>query len=225
MLLLAVGLFGVVTLITPFTTSVAGLVMVRLVTGFGRGAALPGIISITSEYTPARMRTTVVALMFAGFPLGAALGGLASARLMPGHGWQSVFYLAGVLSLVLLPVLWLQLPESPRFLMLRGDRARLGRVLRRMALPPLQGTALSVQPALGRSPGTLLLWAALFLSLLLTYFLTNWIPLVARQTGIGAGNAILGVVALNLGAIIGSFLIGREARARSSWLPPSLRAA
>lgn len=99
-LLCAVGLFGVVTLATPFTTAMSGLVVVRLVTGFGLGAALPGIISITSEYTPTRMRTTVVALMFAGFPFGAALGGLASARLMPSHGWQSVLYLAGVAPLL-----------------------------------------------------------------------------------------------------------------------------
>jgi AAHS family 4-hydroxybenzoate transporter-like MFS transporter len=221
-LLSAVALFGVVTLVTPFTGSIGGLVVVRLVTGFGLGAALPGIISITTEYVPVRMRTTAVALMFAGFPLGAALGGLASARLMPSHGWQSVFYLAGIAPLLLLPVLWLRLPESARFLVLRGDREALARVLTRMDLPAPQVEGLSAEPTSGhspvarlftdrRAPGTLLLWATLFLSLLLTYFLTNWIPLVARQTGIGAAKAILGVVALNIGAIIGSFLVGRLA--------------
>ena len=101
-LLIAVALFSLVTLVTPFTASLTGLVIVRFVTGLGVGAALPGVISITSEYTPARMRATVVGLMFCGFPLGAAVGGAASARLIPAFGWGSVFWVGGAIPLALL---------------------------------------------------------------------------------------------------------------------------
>jgi AAHS family 4-hydroxybenzoate transporter-like MFS transporter len=51
----------------------------------------------------------------------------------------------------------------------------------------------------------------LFLSLLLTYFLINWIPIIARRAGIGMISAVLGVVALNFGAIVGCLVIGRLA--------------
>jgi AAHS family 4-hydroxybenzoate transporter-like MFS transporter len=61
----------------------------------------------------------------------------------------------------------------------------------------------------GRALGTLLLSTTFLLSLLLAYFLVNWLPLVARQSGIGMQSAVLGVAALNLGAIVGCLLIGR----------------
>jgi AAHS family 4-hydroxybenzoate transporter-like MFS transporter len=63
----------------------------------------------------------------------------------------------------------------------------------------------------GRAAGTLLIWLVMFLSLLLAYLLVNWIPIVARQTGVGAASAILGVAALNLGGILGCVTLGRLA--------------
>src|SRR5882757_9930072 len=74
-LLAAVGIFALASLITPFTTSVPGLILVRLVTGLGLGGALPAVISLTAEYAPRRLRASVVAMMFCGFPLGAVIGG------------------------------------------------------------------------------------------------------------------------------------------------------
>jgi AAHS family 4-hydroxybenzoate transporter-like MFS transporter len=44
-LLVAMALFAVVSLLTPLTDSVATLAVVRLITGFGLGGALPSITS------------------------------------------------------------------------------------------------------------------------------------------------------------------------------------
>jgi AAHS family 4-hydroxybenzoate transporter-like MFS transporter len=126
-----------------------------------------------------------------------------------------------VVPLLLIPLLVWRLPESARYLALRGDRDGLVRVLRRMGIA-LTADEIRAEPAEARSPvvrlftegragGTVLLWATLFLSLLLTYLLTNWIPLVARGTGVDASGAIYGLVALNLGAIVGCVIIGRLA--------------
>ena len=57
-----------------------------------------------------------VTLMFCGFTIGSALGGLASAQLLPVAGWRGVLALGGILPLLLVPVLALRLPESLRFL-------------------------------------------------------------------------------------------------------------
>jgi AAHS family 4-hydroxybenzoate transporter-like MFS transporter len=219
--LIAVTLFGIASLLTPLAGSVSALAAGRLLTGFGLGGALPAVIAITSEYTPARMRATVVGVMFCGFPLGAMLGGLASVRLVPAFGWQSVFVVGGVVPLLLLPLLVFRLPESARFLALNGEEERLARVLARVGLdaPPEAEEAESDGGRSrvgrlfsgGRAVGTLSLWATLFLSLLLTYLLASWIPLLARQAGLGPASATLGVVALNLGAIVGCVVIGRIA--------------
>jgi MFS transporter, AAHS family, 4-hydroxybenzoate transporter len=218
-LVAAVLLFAAVNLIAPFTTSVGALTAVRLVSGFGLGGALPITLSLTSEYAPARMRTTLVALMFCGFPLGAVLGGAGSAKLIPALGWASVFYAGGLVPIALLPFVIGWIPESIRFLSLRQARSRIERVLRRMhwlelwngqlmpADTPMRSPVAALFAA-GRAPATLLLWVTLFLSLLLTYFLVNWIPLIARSAGYDMTTAVLGVAALNLGAVAGCLLIG-----------------
>jgi MFS transporter, AAHS family, 4-hydroxybenzoate transporter len=221
-LLLTIALFGAVSLLTPSVHSLAALDTVRFITGIGLGGALPIAISLTSEYTPGRLRTTVVGLMFCGFPLGAVFGGLCAAELMPSYGWASVFYLGGGVPLLLLPLLWWALPESARFMLLRKNDAAMRTVLHRMKLhlqldadllpeAPAPGSPVAKLFTGGRAAGTLLLWLILFLSLLLTYLLSSWIPVLAQQSGIGAEAATLAAVALNLGAVVGCVVIGRLA--------------
>jgi AAHS family 4-hydroxybenzoate transporter-like MFS transporter len=221
-LLFAVALFAAGSLVTPFVTSVMELRVVRFVTGIGLGGALPSFIALTSEYAPRRLRATLVSLMFCGFPLGAVLGGFASAKLIPLFGWTSVFIAGGILPLLVLPVFIVFIPESVRFLVLKKDHVSIVRVLRRMKSTHTwsgQGTTRSPMPRAplaslfthGRAAGTFLLWITLFLSLLLTYYLINWIPIIARRNGLGIESAVIAVSMLNLGSIVGCVVIGRLA--------------
>jgi AAHS family 4-hydroxybenzoate transporter-like MFS transporter len=221
-LLAAIFVFAIVSLITPFTASVQSLTLVRLLTGLGLGGALPAVIAITSEYAPKRLRATVVAMMFCGFPLGAVIGGLAAAELIPAFGWASLFYIGSAAPLLLLPLIAVFVPESIRYLALAQDRAAIERILRRMNCQSswdgqIAQTPSASRPSVaslfmeGRALGTLLLSATFLLSLLLSYFLVNWLPLMARQRGFDIKSAVLGVAALNLGAIFGCLLLGRLA--------------
>lgn len=114
------ALFGAFTLMTAWSDSLTTLLVLRFLTGLGLGGAMPNIIALTAEYSPARSRATMVSLMFCGFPLGAVLGGFLAARMIPALGWESTFLLGGALPLVLLPVLVAWLPESIRLLAARG---------------------------------------------------------------------------------------------------------
>ncbi|MFF4300374.1 MFS transporter [Streptomyces sp. NPDC001601] len=212
--------FAVLTLLTPaLATSIGSLEVLRLFTGLGLGAAVPGIIAITSEYTPVKSRASVVGLMWCGFPMGAVIGGVLASWLIPDHGWQSMFYVGGVVPLLVLVLLWFRLPESARFLQVRGDTAAAAGILARLGVPaeesgPRAGTGPARSPVAdlfrqGRAATTLLLWLASFLTLLMAYFLTTWLPTLA--TGAGMRNALLAVSTLNLGGVIGCVLIGRLA--------------
>jgi AAHS family 4-hydroxybenzoate transporter-like MFS transporter len=231
-LLAAVGVFALASLVTPFTTSVPGLILVRLVTGLGLGGALPAVISLTSEYAPRRLRATVVGIMFCGFPLGAVIGGIAAAGLIPAFGWQSLFYVGSLVPLLLLPLIEILVPESIRYLAMVQDRAAIYAVLEQMKcesewngqIPPAAQVSRASVASLfrdGRALGTLLLSLTFLLSLLLSYFLVNWLPLVARRGGFGMTSAVLAVAALNLGAIVGCLLIGRLADRHGPTLPVS----
>lgn len=218
----AVLLFALASLLTPLAHSAVALAAWRCVTGIGLGGALPSFISLTSEYAPKRLRSTLVGAMFCGFPLGAVLGGGASAVLIPALGWKSVFIAGGLLPLLILPVFLLVVPESARYLALRDDRQAIVRILRRLktetqwngesdyraAMPHSPVSSLFTQ---GRATATFLLWIAFFMSLLLTYFLINWIPVVARANGLDIRKAVFAVAMLNLGAVAGCILLGRLA--------------
>src|ERR1700752_2320048 len=108
--------FGVGTLITAFASDVNTLFVVRFLTGLGLGGAMPNTVSLTSEFSPKRRRATMVMVMFVGFSIGAALGGLLAAALIPQFGWRSVFAVGGVAPMVLAPMLISGLPESVRYL-------------------------------------------------------------------------------------------------------------
>src|ERR1700694_3664923 len=112
--------FGVGTLATAFISDVNTLLAIRFLTGLGLGGAMPNAIAMTSEFSPHRRRATMVMVMFCGFSIGAALGGLLAAALIPQFGWRSVFIVGGVAPLLLVPILALWLPESVRFLALTG---------------------------------------------------------------------------------------------------------
>src|SRR5580693_235270 len=113
--------FGLGAFATAFAQDTTTLLLIRFLTGLGLGGAMPNAIALTSEYNPQRRRATMIMIMFCGFSLGAALGGLLAAYLIPQFGWRSVFIVGGIVPLLMLPVLAWRLPESVRFLATTGQ--------------------------------------------------------------------------------------------------------
>src|SRR6266446_8828753 len=112
--------FGLGALVTAFVQDVNTLLAIRFLTGLGLGGAMPNAVAMTSEFNPRRRSATMVMIMFCGFSVGAALGGLLAAALIPQFGWRSVFVVGGAAPLLLVPILARRLPESVRFLALTG---------------------------------------------------------------------------------------------------------
>jgi AAHS family 4-hydroxybenzoate transporter-like MFS transporter len=165
----------------------------------------------------------MVMIMFCGFSLGAALGGLLAAALIPQFGWRSVFLVGGAAPLLMVPILALRLPESVRFLALTGRaRQRVGELLG--LIDPEAAFAPATQfvvpepglagiPVLhlfrdGRTLVTLLLWVVFFMSLLDLYFLANWLPTVLNDLGSSvSASAVIGSM-LQVGGVVGAFALG-----------------
>lgn len=110
---LCVALFGALSLLSAFSPDIETLALLRFLTGLGLGGAMPNTITMTSEYLPARRRGALVTLMFCGFTLGSAMGGIVSAQLVPLIGWHGILALGGILPLMLFFSLLFALPESP----------------------------------------------------------------------------------------------------------------
>lgn len=226
-ILVSVALMGLFSLATMFATSVETLLALRFLTGLGLGGAMPNVIALSAEYTPARWRSTAVGVMFCGFPFGAVLGGLLAAQIIPAFGWESVFLVGGIAPLLLLLVLVPLLPESVRFLVARRGSTPIVAKLMARAVPdaslPAGARFETAQKTEGgdksvaraelfgsdRIAGTLMLWAAFFMNLLMYYFLINWLPLTLQSAGIDLSKAILFTVLLNCGGIVGTIVLAR----------------
>jgi AAHS family 4-hydroxybenzoate transporter-like MFS transporter len=215
--------FGLGALATAFVRDVNILLAIRFLTGLGLGGAMPNAIAMTSEFNPRHRRATMVMVMFVGFSIGAALGGLLAAALIPQFGWRSVFVVGGVAPLLLTPILALRLPESVRFLALTGHADQ--RVAQLLALVDpkavfTQGTRFVVnEPALaglpvahlfqgGRTAATLLLWVVFFMSLLDLYLLSNWLPTVLNDLGASVSTAVVAGSMLQVGGVVGTLALG-----------------
>ncbi len=217
----SVTFFGLASLASAAAPDLTWLIVLRFITGLGLGGAMPNAITLTSEYCPATRRASLVTLMFCGFTIGSALGGLLSAQILSSFGWRGVLFIGGVLPLLLVPVLLRSLPESLRFLVLkRRPQAVIDAVLARLAprqlpYPQLTAPAAAVQapvrelfrPALAF--GTVLLWITFFMSLLIIYLISSWLPTLLHNTGASLSRASWITATFQIGGTIGAILLGR----------------
>ncbi|MFF0816330.1 MFS transporter [Rhodococcus sp. NPDC003318] len=222
-ILLCTVVFSVFTLASAFAPSMGVLIVLRVLAGIGLGGVTPNLIALTSEYSPARSRSTLVTIVVAGMSLGGFLGGLAAAQLIPAYGWESIFLAGGVLPLVVTAFAWKWLPESGKFLAARGDHEGVARIF--SAIAPgedLTGSVRFTQDSVavtkspvrelfaeGRGVDTVLLWVVFVVNFLVIYFLFGWMPSLFSQAGQSASNAILAAALFNLGGMAGALSVGR----------------
>src|SRR4051795_5557760 len=111
--------FAACMLATPQVRSIGELTALRFITGLGLGAIMPNAMALAGEYSPRRVRVTIMMLISCGFTAGAALGGFVSVALISNFGWQAVFYFGGAVPLVLALCMLFLLPESLQLLVLQ----------------------------------------------------------------------------------------------------------
>jgi MFS transporter, AAHS family, 4-hydroxybenzoate transporter len=205
----ATAVFGIFTLLTAAASSFSEILAFRLLTGVGLGAAVSNIIAIASETAPRRCRATVVSIVYSALPLGALLGGCSAVLLIRAFGWRSIFAVGGGLALALLMAASWILPESPLFLRSvnceRGGDARMG------AGSPMRDLFVG-----GKAAGTLLLWLTFFVNQLVVYFMFMWMPIVFKSRGLDAELGIIASASLNLGGVVGSWVLARLIDARGA---------
>lgn len=216
LVLLSIGMVA-----SAFAQDVLQLGLLRFITGLGIGGVLPSINTLVAEYSSSRRRDLNISMMTVGYSVGATLGGLASVYLVTHHGWRSVFLTGGVLSIAMIPMAMVLLPESLDFLVARrpaGALQAVNRILARLGqgavreLPPQRHDAASFSfAALLRGDqrrSTLLASGAFLLVMLTFYFLLSWTPKMLVDMGLTVQSGISGSVVMNLAGVIGGIALG-----------------
>lgn len=190
----AVLLFGLFTLATTITTTFWPLFAVRFLAGMNFGAALPMMMAVAAEVTNPERRALTAAMMFCGLPVGGALAALLTQAFPAAVDWRMLFYIGGVIPMLLAPLLWFRLPETYR----PSEEPERRRVSTWEAL--FGG---------GRAAATLLLWATFLPTLIILYLFLNWLPTLIAAIGIDAATAPQASLAFNIASIPGALLLGR----------------
>jgi len=228
-LLACLLLSGVAMLGSASAADAVQLAAWRFAAGLGVGAIVPICMVLGAEYAPRRIRATTQSCLFFGFGVGGtASAGSIAAALLPTYGWRWVLGAGGVLTLLVVLVLAVSLPESLKYLFARKPSSpQFWRNLRRIApalrtIPEMSvvwtgeaepesesRSALRLLFADGRHWLTATLWASMFVGQLTVFGFTMWLPTLLTGAGLGAGAIALVVVLFATGASLGSLGIAR----------------
>lgn len=195
--------------------------ILRFLTGIGLGGLAPTTIALTLEFAHPRYRSLTNALMFCGYSVGGILAALVAIPTVPSLGWRTMFWIGAAPVLLLVPLTFFLLPESPSFLAAREKRVRLkssaGTTQPESEPGGQEGTVsggtgkLAPIRALfthGNRRPTLLFGVGMAIGMLLIYGLNTWLAQIMTQGGYSFGSALIFVLALNVGAILGTPVAG-----------------
>jgi AAHS family 4-hydroxybenzoate transporter-like MFS transporter len=221
-LMAAVALFGGFTLLSVAFRDLTALTLLRFLAGVGMGGAGPSAMALIAEMCPSDRRSSQLAWLGCGIPIGGGIAGFVATRLIPTHGWTSMFMVGGALPLLLLIVIAIRVPDSVGFLLLHhAGQAKVRRIMSKIAPEADFGTTdfslrnevESKVPVVGLfkdglAGSTLLLWLAAFCTLMVVFFLTNWLPILLHATNYSLGQTSLILSLFLIGSPCGSLTVG-----------------
>lgn len=131
--LVTLATYSLATIASAFSWGMLSFSLFRFFTGVGIGGEYAAINSAVDELIPGKVRGIVDLVVNGTFWLGATGGSLAAMFLLSGHvpqnsGWRFAFGIGGSLGIIVL-ILRLFVPESPRWLMLRGYEDKAGKIV------------------------------------------------------------------------------------------------
>ncbi len=213
---MAIGMFMVTTV-----SNIIQLSIWRVITGLGIGGLLSSITAITAEFSNLKKRYLCVSIMAIGYPIGGAIWGDLSARLLAEHSWRSIFYFGAILTTVFIPLSYLLVPESVHWLVRKQPKGALNKVnktFKRLGqkgvtvLPEI--TAEVRKKSFGDlfSPGlrssTITITAAYFLQITTYYFILKWLPDVIVGMGFTQSDGAIALKYANIGGMTGGIILG-----------------
>jgi MFS family permease len=190
---------SIFTLLTPIlATSFWPFCTLRLLTGLGLGVLLPLATTYINELTPRHVANTYTIWgVGLGWAVGGSLAGVVGVLVTPHYGWRSLYWI-GSFSFVLIPILYVTLPESVKFLALGGRTEEIKTILARLRpgdagryrdarIPADSQSTTEARAATllsERYRGTTLsIWTSAFFCLFCIFGLSGWIPTVMQQRG------------------------------------------
>ena len=185
--LITLATYSIATIATAFSHGFLYFAIVRFFTGFGIGGEYAAINSAVDELIPGKVRGTVDLIVNGTFWVGASIGAVATYFLlhaggdMRALGWRFAFGIGGMLGGAVL-LLRLNVPESPRWLMLRGREEEANQIVTNMEDQASKGNRASLPAPEGDKMK------------IIVRDHTPWSEIFRNMTGENRGRSILSLV-------------------------------
>lgn len=217
---------GVTTFACAFAADLQQLLWLRFLSGLGLGGVLPNIIALSAEFTPKRLRATSLVIIAMGISLGGAVPGLVGLTLMPIYGWPVIFIVGGLIPFVIGLCMIFAVPDSIKFMVLRGGRDEaVRRLVHRLApeqtvepgtrflLDRDEGSARTRGSPValfreGWTPVTVLVWLIFVVNLMANNLLNAWLPMIVQTSGHTVAQGNLAGSLYQIGGSFGGLGIG-----------------
>jgi AAHS family benzoate transporter-like MFS transporter len=195
----------------------------RFITGLGLGVVIASAGATMAEFAPAGRRQFYNAIVYSGVPAGGVVASIMGILFHESLGWRGLFIIGALPLVILLPIAWHKLPESPRWLLTRGREEEALAAAKRTGVPLLEERVILDTGAAPQKSGfaavfskqfalaSVLLGLMSFCGLLLTYGLNTWLPKIMEGYGYGRTYSLFFPLALNLGAVAGGLVASRLA--------------
>jgi putative MFS transporter len=193
----SIALFALMSLVCALAWDYNSFLVFRTIQGIGLGGEVPVAAVFISELAKAHGRGRFVLLYELVFPIGLVAAALLGLWIVPHLGWQWMF-VVGALPALLALVLRRLLPESPRWLAVRGRMAEAEAAVSLIEaetqkaighpLPPPKPMVATVEKPASWADlfgafylqRTLVVWVIWFAAYFVNYGLSIWLPTVYR---------------------------------------------
>ncbi|MED0982199.1 aromatic acid/H+ symport family MFS transporter [Bacillus paramycoides] len=214
-------IFSLFTFLSGFANGPVMFTIFRVIAGIGLGGVMPNVIALATEFSPKRIRTTIVSFIFCGYSVGAMAAALTSRSLLVTAGWKPVFWLAGI-PLLFIPFLIKSIPESVGFLIMRGKIEETKKVIAKINPQLSKDTAIEfIKPPTKevgspvvklfeekRAVSTIMFWISCFSAFVLIYSMSTWLPRLMMQSGYDLKSSLTFTAVMQIGAIVGTIIFG-----------------
>ena len=209
--------------VSYFIANMTQLVILRFLTGFGAGGALPIAIALVAEYVPHKYRNMLVVFAFSGASFASFVCGYLGNYFIVSYGWQGMFLMGFILASPILVWMYFWLPESVKYLVVKNkdlDKAKsllqksnpsiIASAVDTLIInePPQTKSSLATLFSSGMAITTLLLWLAFIAGQVIVFLMSIWLPTFLENAGWEAGLSRQGVGHYYLGGWLGAILLG-----------------